>query len=46
MANLNRLNSGRNLILQLLTKHSDKIKHHIKQNPQEKKQEQDKPKKD
>jgi hypothetical protein len=42
MANLNRLNAGRKLILELLTKHSDKIKHHIKQNPNDKKPEEKK----
>ena len=39
MANLNRMNTGKKLILELLTKHSDKIKHYIKQNPQDKKPE-------
>lgn len=39
MANLNRLGAGRKLILELLTKHADKIKHHIKTNPHDKKPE-------
>ena len=39
MTNLNRLGAGRNLLMQLLTKHADKFKHHVKMSPQE-----DKPK--
>ena len=46
MTNLNRLNSGRKLILELLTKHTDKIKHHIKQNPNDSKEKTQDKKKD